>query len=72
KKRLIEVQKQPFSISDLKVSGHDVMEIYQCKSGPIIGQVLTALFKEVEKQSLPNKRDILLNKIEKIKNSKLQ
>lgn len=67
KKRLEEVQKQPFSVKDLKVNGFDVMNILVCKPGPIIGQTLDALFKEVDEGTLVNDRDLLLKKIEEIK-----
>jgi tRNA nucleotidyltransferase/poly(A) polymerase len=63
KQRLIEVQKQPFSIKDLKVNGHDVMEVLGIKPGRKIGEVLNALFKEVEEDPKLNDRDILLAKI---------
>jgi len=60
KKRLEEVQKQPFSIKDLKVSGNDVMNIVGCKPGPIVGNILTKLFSEVEKGTQQNEREALL------------
>lgn len=67
KKRLEEVQQQPFSIKDLKVNGNDVMEIFACKPGPIIGKTLETLFSEVEENRLPNERDALLAKITSLK-----
>lgn len=63
KKRLEEVQKQPFSVSDLQVNGYDVMEILKIKPGPMVGNVLDALFKEVEEDKDKNKREYLLGKI---------
>ncbi|MBL7159326.1 CCA tRNA nucleotidyltransferase [Candidatus Microgenomates bacterium] len=63
KKLLVEVQKQPFSVADLKVSGHDVMKILKIKPGPKVGQILEALFKEVEEDKDKNKREYLLKKI---------
>lgn len=69
KKRLIEVQKQPFTVADLQIDGHDVMNTFDVKPGPVIGQVLDALFKEVEAGTLPNKRDALLARMEELKNS---
>lgn len=60
KKRLEEVQKQPFSIKDLKVNGNDVMQILGCKPGPIVGNTLTKLFCDVEKGTLANEREALL------------
>lgn len=67
KKRLIEVQKQPFTVADLKVSGHDVMKIYNIVPGPIVGVVLDKLFADVEKGILKNEREILLKRIKQLK-----
>ena len=39
KQRLIEVQKQPFSVSDLKIDGYDVMKILGLKPGKQVGQI---------------------------------
>lgn len=67
KQRIVEVQKQPFAVRDLKVSGVDVMEILGIKPGPKIGEVLNAIFKEVEEKPELNDREILLKKIEEFK-----
>ena len=67
KKRLIEVQKQPFKISDLKVDGHDVMKIYKIGPGPLVGAVLDMLFNDVTSGKLKNVRDILLKRIESLR-----
>lgn len=63
KKRLIEVQKQPFTVADLKVSGHDVMKIYEIGPGPLVGAVLNMIFEDVVKGILKNEREILLKRI---------
>ncbi len=63
KKRLEEVQKQPFSIADLKINGHDVMKELGIQPGPIIGKVLNQLFAEVETGTVPNERETLLKRI---------
>ncbi|OGG02772.1 hypothetical protein A2W14_06620 [Candidatus Gottesmanbacteria bacterium RBG_16_37_8] len=68
KKRLIEVQKQPFSVADLKVSGHDVMRIYDSGPGPLVGAVLNMLFEDVVSGKLPNEKEILLKRIKDLKN----
>lgn len=65
KKRLVEVQKQPFSINDLKVDGNDVMERLAIKPGRKVGEVLKAIFAEVEEEPAINVREILLKKIDK-------
>ncbi len=66
KKRLIEVQKQPFSIKDLKINGYDIMKILNLPSGPEIGQLLQKLFVEVTENNLPNEKEILMNKVKEI------
>ncbi|MEK7593025.1 MAG: HDIG domain-containing metalloprotein [Patescibacteria group bacterium] len=66
KKRLEEVQKQPFSVSDLKVSGHDVMEILSIKPGPAVGKILSELFSKVEAGTLVNERETLIEKMKEI------
>lgn len=60
KKRLEEVQQQPFSIKDLKINGNDVMHIFGCKPGPLVGETLSKLFRDVEKGTLQNNREALL------------
>lgn len=57
KKRLIDVQKQPFTVRDLKVTGNDVMKVCNLKPGPKIGEILADLFKEVENGTIPNDKD---------------
>jgi len=65
KKRLEEVQKQPFQIKDLKIDGNDVMKLLKIKPGPQVGSILKKLFEEVVEKKLENKRDTLLNQITK-------
>lgn len=66
KKKLAEVQKQPFSITDLKVNGHDVMKALKISPGPIVGKVLNQLFEEVEEDKAKNKKAYLLKRIKEI------
>jgi len=66
KKRLDDVQKQPFSIKDLKVNGTDVMEILGCRPGPVVGTILNKLFNEVEVGTLINERDPQLARIKEL------
>ncbi len=63
KKRLVEVQKQPFTVHDLAIDGHDVMTKLGVKPGPIIGKVLDQLFAEVEEGTLVNEREALLARL---------
>jgi len=67
KERIVEVQKQPFSIKDLKINGKDVMEILKIKPSRKVGEVLESIFKEVEEKPELNEREILLAKIKEIK-----
>ncbi|MBI4226089.1 CCA tRNA nucleotidyltransferase [Candidatus Roizmanbacteria bacterium] len=67
KKRLIEVQKEPFKITDLKVNGNDVMEILNLKPGPKVGKILNSIFNDVEEGRVKNEREILLERLNKIK-----
>jgi putative nucleotidyltransferase with HDIG domain len=66
KKRLEEVQKQPFTVTDLKINGFDVMKELNVKPGPVIGKVLNDLFSEVEAGTLQNERKTLLTRLKDI------
>lgn len=63
KARIIEVQKQPFCIQDLKISGREIMEIKKITPGPQVGKYLQKLFDLVEKGELKNERELLLEKL---------
>lgn len=63
KKRLEEVQLQPFTVADLQVNGYDVMKVCNVKPGPIIGEILDKLFTEVESGITPNEREALLARL---------
>ena len=54
KKRFVEVQKQPFSIKDLKINGQDIMKLLNIKPGPKVGDILQKLFDKVEKDPTLN------------------
>jgi putative nucleotidyltransferase with HDIG domain len=69
KKRLIEVQKQPFTVADLAINGNDVMKEFGIKPGPLVGQTLNAIFADVEAGTLPNKREELLKKLKESKST---
>jgi tRNA nucleotidyltransferase/poly(A) polymerase len=59
RKRLEEVQKQPFQIKDLKIDGNDVMKILKIKPGPKVGEVLNELFDQVVEGKIKNKKNLL-------------
>lgn len=63
KKRLLEVQKQPFSIRDLKINGHDVMKVLKLKPSPLVGKILKKLFREVAEDPKKNRRSYLLKQL---------
>jgi len=63
KKRLVEVQKQPFTVRDLKVTGHDVIQIMNLKPGPKVGQILESLFHEVVQGRIPNEKAALIKQL---------
>jgi putative nucleotidyltransferase with HDIG domain len=67
KKRLIQVQKQPFSVTDLKIDGNDVMKIKNIGPGPLVGKYLEKIFEEVVEKGLANEKEKLLKRLEEIK-----
>jgi len=66
KKRLVEVQKQPFAVTDLKVNGHDVMKIFGLKPGPKVGEILKQIFEEVVEKKTKNEREALLKRLKEL------
>lgn len=66
KKRLEEVQIQPFSITDLKINGRDVMEILNIPPGPKVGEILNQIFEEVVEKKIENEKKTLLEKLRKL------
>lgn len=67
KKRLIQVQKQPFSITDLKIDGYDMMKIFDIKPGPRVGEILQQVFLEVLNKKTKNQRTVLLKRLKELK-----
>jgi len=63
RKRLIEVQKQPFQIKDLKINGNDVMENLKIKPSPKVGKILKKIFDQVVEGKLKNEKKALLHYI---------
>ncbi|OGE19051.1 hypothetical protein A3D83_00090 [Candidatus Daviesbacteria bacterium RIFCSPHIGHO2_02_FULL_41_10] len=61
--RIKQVLKKPFSISDLKVNGKDVMETLAIPPGPKVGEILNKLFEEVLEDSSKNNKEYLLKRI---------
>lgn len=67
KKRLEEVQVQPFTVRDLAINGKDVMEVLEIPSGPKVGKILNTLFAEVEEDLSRNTREYLLQRVKEMK-----
>lgn len=63
KKRLEEVQKEPFKVSDLKISGNDVMKELKLKPGPKVGKILNKLFDQVVEGKIKNDKKELMTRI---------
>ena len=63
KARLVEVQKQPFTVHDLKITGDDVMRELDLKPSPEVGKILTELFEQVVEKKVANKKADLLKKL---------
>jgi tRNA nucleotidyltransferase (CCA-adding enzyme) len=66
KKRLIEVQKQPFTVHDLKINGRDVMKILNISPGPKVGEILQQLYNEVVKKKIANEKKVLIERLGEI------
>jgi len=60
KKRIVEVQKQPFSVTDLKIGGHDVMKELGIAPGPEVGKILNDLFEKVVNKEVENTKEDLI------------
>ncbi len=64
--RIQQVLEKPFSISDLKINGHDVMQELALKPSPKVGQILQKLFEEVQEDSSKNNREYLIKRIKNL------
>lgn len=58
-----ELKPAPFSISDLKINGNDIIKTLQIKPGPKVGDILQKLFEEVDEDLSKNNREYLLSRI---------
>ncbi|MFC1710211.1 CCA tRNA nucleotidyltransferase [Patescibacteria group bacterium] len=67
KKRLVEVQKQPFTVHDLKINGKDIMNELNIKPGPKVGEILNKLYDEVVDKKLPNNKKELMKRAKALK-----
>ncbi len=67
KKRMIEVQKEPFTVKDLKINGDDVMKILKIRPGKQVGEILGKLFNQIIEDKLKNEKETLIQEIEKLR-----
>lgn len=65
KKRIVEVQKEPFTVKDLKIDGEDVMKVKKIKPSREVGDILDTLFERVVNGELKNERENLLEALQK-------
>lgn len=66
KKRIVEVQEQPFEIRDLAIKGEHIMKELGLKPGPRIGELLAILFEDVVENRVPNTLEDLMNRLREI------
>lgn len=66
KQRMVDQLHQPFSIKDLKINGHDLMEELNLKPGKELGEVLHALFDLVLEKPELNIKETLIYEAKKI------
>lgn len=59
---------EPFSVRNLEVNGHDVMEILNIEPSRKVGEVLNYLLELVIEDPEKNNREILIEEVKKVKN----
>src|SRR3989344_2962083 len=71
--RLTELQRrvgeqlyEPLTVRDLKIDGHDVMEVLKIGPGPKVGEILSVLFEEIMEETKKNTREHLLESIKEL------
>lgn len=67
KKRLGEVQKEPFCLKDIAINGNDVIKELNLKPGPKVGEILNEIFDEVVEKKIKNTKEDLLTRLKKFK-----
>jgi len=53
-------------VRDLKIDGHDVMEVLKIGPGPKVGEILSVLFEEIMEETKKNTREYLLERIKEL------
>jgi len=69
KAKLVEVQKEPFLVTDLKINGNEIMKALKIHPGPLVGRLLNQLFEEVVDKKLKNEKEVLLKRLKQITKS---
>lgn len=67
KERIKQVLTKPFTVADLKVTGHDVMEALNIPPSRRVGEVLDQLFQEVLEDDTKNNREYLVERLKSLK-----
>lgn len=67
RERIDQVLHKPFSVTDLKADGNDVIRVLGIKPGPKVGEILNKLFQEVLEDASKNNREYLLSRIKQLK-----
>lgn len=57
---------EPIAVTDLAISGHDIMETLRIAPGPKVGVLLNALMNEVIDDPIKNKKEYLLERVVKL------
>ncbi len=65
KKRIIEVQQEPFKITDLKINGNEIMKLLKIPPSRKVGEILNQIFQLVEEKKLENKKKDILDYLKK-------
>lgn len=66
KERLEEQLNPPFSINDMEIDGNDVMKELNIPPGKRVGELLQALFKEVDEDLSKNNKEFLVKRLHEI------
>jgi putative nucleotidyltransferase with HDIG domain len=70
KERLSEQLNPPFSINDMAIDGNDIMRELGISPGKRVGEILNALFLEVDEDLTKNNKDYLMSRLQELKTSR--
>ena len=59
----IIAEANALKVTDLKINGRDIMEMFNIKPGPEIGRILKHLFEDVLDEKCVNEREALLERV---------